>query len=612
MAILTSLHHVTRYRYDRPVQLGPQTIRLRPAPHCRVHLPSYSLKITPEKHFVNWQQDPFGNWLARYVFPERTTDYVVTVDLLAEIAVINPFDFFIELYAEAFPFAYPDDLKRDLLPYLAADPARPALRKFLATVPRTAESTVNFLVDLNQRLQREIGYVIRMEAGVQDPETTLTRKSGSCRDTSWLLVQVLRHLGLAARFVSGYLIQLKPDLKALDGPAGTDKDFTDLHAWAEVYLPGAGWIGLDPTSGLFCGEGHLPLAAAPHYSSAAPISGLVDQADVEFSFDMKLERIAEKPRVTAPFSDEAWHDLVALGDRVDTDLVRQDVRLTMGGEPTFVSIDDYQSPEWNTAAVGPTKRDRADTLIRRLHDRFGPGGFLHYGQGKWYPGESLPRWTFALYWRRDGKPVWRNPELIARETPNAAATIAATEAMAKGVAERLGVGAGHVMAAYEDPAHWILKEAALPENVDPLESKLEDAEERARLARVFGRGLGQASGYVMPIQRWNAQAGTGWISEAWRLRRKHLFLVPGDSPVGFRLPIASLPWLPSQAYPQIVPEDPFAERAPLPDPDEMMQIYRRVGDNPYRQPRINQPLEEGASVRTAMAFEPRDGKLCVF
>lgn len=566
MAILTSLHHVTRYVYDRPVALGPQVIRLRPAAHCRVRIPSYSLKVVPEKHFVNWQQDPHGNWLARLVFPEKTTEYSVTVDVLAEMAVVNPFDFFIESTAEQYPFAYADHLKVDLAPFLATEPPGPRLAAFLAGVPRETARTVDFLVALNARINREIRYLVRLEAGVQSPEETLTLGSGSCRDSAWLFVHVLRHLGLAARFVSGYLIQLKPDVAALDGPSGTEHDFTDLHAWTEVYVPGAGWIGLDPTSGLFCGEGHIPLAATPHYRTASPISGTVDPADVAFSFDMTVSRVAEAPRVTQPFSEESWQALLALGDRVDADLKADGVGLTMGGEPTFVSLDDYQSAEWTTAAIGPAKRVRADDLVRRLRAHFAPGGLLHYGQGKWYPGESLPRWTFSLYWRRDGVPIWRDDALIAREEGSAPADIDGARAFTEALAERIGLERGFVLPAYEDPAHWILKEAELPVNVEPGDSRLADAEARARMARVFERGLGAAVGFVLPIRH---RDGTdGWVSEKWALRRAHLFLVPGDSPLGLRLPLASL------------------ER---PSPDT-----------------------EHEAVRTALAVELRAGKLCVF
>jgi uncharacterized protein (DUF2126 family) len=636
LPISAAIHHVTQYRYDRPVLLGPQTIRLRPAPHCRTKVPGFSLKVTPANHFVNWQQDPHGNWLARYVFPERVTELKIEVDLTAELSVINPFDFFIEPYAEHFPFAYEPALARELSVYLGPDPIEPRLAAYIASLPRDKVHIVTFLVDLNARLQRTIRYVIRMEHGVQTPEETLALGSGSCRDSAWLLVQILRHLGLAARFVSGYLIQLRADIEPLDGPKGTEHDFTDLHAWAEVYLPGAGWIGMDATSGLFCGEGHLPLAATPHFHSAAPISGIVEPANVDFHFDMRVTRMGEAPRITLPFSDAAWNRLDALGAAVDADLIAQDVRLTMGGEPTFVSIDDFEAEEWNTAAVGPTKRAFADRLIRRLQARFAQGGVLHHGQGKWYPGESLPRWGFSVFWRKDGKPIWKNPALIAEIAPAGAKpkaalleSSAAQEAaahdetlrglakhVAAGVAGKLGLDADCVVPAYEDPAVWLIKEGNLPDNCDPLDPKIEDAEERSRMVRTFARGLTTPSGYVLPVQRWNASAQgdpqARWVSEKWKLRREKLFLVPGDSPVGYRLPLSSLPHVPPASYPYVIDRDPVEDREPLPDRQEVAQRFERAAEpHGTRQERIEQEAIEGA-VRTALSFEPRDGLLCIF
>ena len=626
MSILVSLHHATRYHYDRPIGLGPQVIRLRPAPHCRTRVPSYSLKVTPAQHFVNWLQDPNGNWLARFVFPEKTREFTVTVDLIADMAVINPFDFFVEPFAETFPFAYPAEFAEELAPFLDAEPAGPLLSAFLASIPRNRTNIVDFLVGLNQRLHHEVGYLIRMEAGVQTPEQTLAANSGSCRDSAWLLVQILRHVGLAARFVSGYLIQLRPDVVALDGPAGATQDFTDLHAWAEVYIPGAGWIGLDATSGLLCGEGHLPLAATPHFRAAAPISGAVEPAEVTFSFDMTVTRIAEQPRVTYPFSDEAWAALDALGEQVDADLRAGDVRLTMGGEPTFVSIDDYQSPEWNTAALGPTKRTRADELIRRLRDRFAPGGLLHYGQGKWYPGEPLPRWAFALYWRRDGKPTWRDLALIATETASMGPLADDARRFAEAIALRLGLDADYAQPTYEDPAERMLKQGELPENVDPSDPKIDDPVERDRILRTFERHLAAPAGYVLPVQRWSAQPATGWISEIWQTRRRHLFLAPGDSPIGFRLPLSSLPHVKPVDYPHLVPADPMTERGELPDPEMLARVIANRGEAAVARARVVEfrraqgsservvasPSGASVPVRTALTVEPRNGRICVF
>ena len=631
MSIEAALYHLTHYRYDRPVTLGPQTIRLGPAPNSRTRILNHSLKVGPAQHFVSLQQDPYGNYLARYVFPDPVTELKIEVDLVADMTVYNPFDFFVEPAAEMWPFLYPEEIRDDLSIYMRAEPTGEAFAAFMASIDRTAMNTVDFIVALNARLQRELGYLIRPEPGVQTPDETLVFAKGSCRDSSWLLVQVLRNLGFAARFVSGYLIQLKPDLVSLDGPPGTDKDFTDLHAWCEVYVPGAGWIGLDPTSGLLTGESHIPLAATPHYRNAAPISGLASFANVDFGFDMRVTRVAEHPRISKPFSDESWTALDRLGGEVDQVLAAEDVRLTMGGEPTFVSIDDYQSAEWNTAAVGPAKRAKADELLRRLQKRFAPGGLIHHGQGKWYPGETLPRWTFSIYWRKDGKPIWSKAGLIARENTDAGATAADAEKLLTGISASLGVPTDAVAAAYEDPAEWVLKEGKLPDNVDPANSKLEDPEERSSIARIFERGLTVPSGYVLPIQRWQAKAnGVRWRTEKWKTRRGRLFLVPGDSPVGYRLPLGSLPYVPPSDYPYVMPFDPTVPRGQLADPSQpgfrdgapqrMMekadgreQPAASFSAGTARQDRVEQePDAIGGAVRTAIAVEARDGRLCVF
>ena len=618
MVLHVALTHTTRYRYDRPVALGPQIIRLRPAPHSRTPILSYTLKVTPETHFLNWQQDPQGNYLARVVFPERTKEFQIDVDLVADMPIINPFDFFLEPDAETIPFRYESWLAEELRPYLVTEPIGPRLQAWVDQVSREETPTVDFIVGLNQRLEQDIDYVIRMEPGIQTCEQTLELGRGSCRDSAWLMVQILRHLGLAARFASGYLIQLKPDVKPLDGPAGTDTDFTDLHAWAEVYLPGAGWVGMDPTSGLLTGEGHIPLCCTPDPQSAAPVTGMAEPAETTFDFTMEIRRIQESARVTKPYDDAQWTAIDALGERVDASLSEGDVRLTMGGEPTFVSVDDPDADEWNTDAVGPTKARLAADLIHRLRDRFAPGGLLHFGQGKWYPGESLPRWTHSLYWRTDGKPLWRDVDLIADPATDAAPTVEDAGRFAVRLAETLGVDPACALPAYEDPMPYIAREARLPENVDPLDSKLDDVEERTRLARVFEHGLGKPTGHVLPIQRWNARDGRPrWRTERWSFRRERLFLVPGDSPLGFRLPLEALPHVAPVDYPYYMPTDPFAERPELPDVEDLRRqrtTSREPAADEPRQSLVEQgrPGGDEDPVRTAITVEPRDGRLCVF
>lgn len=636
MSIHAVLHHETHYKYDRRVTMSPQIIRLKPAPHCRTPILSYSLKIEPEPHFINWQQDPFSNWLARVVFPEPVEQFKVTVDLVADMAVYNPFDFFVEESGESYPFEYPEALKEDLKPYLRAEEPCELLKAYVASISREKLRTVDFVVGLNARLQGEIKYLIRMEPGVQTPEETLTSLSGSCRDTSWLLVQIMRNLGLAARFVSGYLIQLTPDVKSLDGPSGTDHDFTDLHAWCEVYLPGAGWVGLDPTSGLLAGEGHVPLCATPEPSSAAPISGTLsfqskakttedeepDELDTEFGHEMEVFRLFESPRVTKPYTEEEWAEIDALGHKVDIKITAADMRLTQGGEPTFISIDDMQGAEWNVAAVGPMKQELANILIRRLRDRFAPHGLLTFGQGKWYPGESLPRWAYALYWRGDGKPITRID--LADGTEKATPELA--NLLLRGIAERLEIDPNNAIAAFEDAFYYLHRERQLPANVLPEDNKLKDPEERVRISRIFERGLDAPRGYVLPVQRWQSKA---WLSERWAFRQGRMFLIPGDSPVGFRLPLEALPWLPPMDFPHVIPYDPMRRTEPLPEPDARRQPFfqaptteqearkrqrhqRLVEEKEQPHPQRRGAYLQGGNVRTAMTVEPRDGFLCVF
>ncbi|HEY2572619.1 MAG TPA: transglutaminase family protein, partial [Verrucomicrobiaceae bacterium] len=671
MSIHVALRHVTSYRYDRPVSLSPHVVRLRPAPHCRTRILSYALRVTPEKHFVNWQQDPQSNYLARLVFPEKTPELQVEVDLVAEMSVLNPFDFFVEPNAERFPFRYDSVLAHELEPFQRKLPLTPKFGDYLRGVrerwlrrngggsgPIRRESasgepdgngagenghgparTIDLLVELNQQICSDVRYLIRMEPGVQAPDETLEAGSGSCRDSAWLLCQILRHLGLAARFVSGYLIQLKADVKALDGPSGAEHDFTDLHAWCEVYLPGAGWIGLDPTSGLMAGEGHLPLAATPDPQSAAPVSGAVEKCEVEFHHHMSVSRIYESPRVTKPYTDEQWKEIDALGRRIDGELESGDVRLTMGGEPTFVSIDDMDGPEWNLTAQGPTKRGLAGGLLKRLRQRFASGGLLFYGQGKWYPGESLPRWALGCYWRRDGVPVWNDEGLIADETRDGSLGVEDARRFGLTLAVALGVDSEWLVPGYEDVYYYLWKERRLPSNVDPLQSNLKDEAERARLAHIFQKGLGSVAGYLLPLKReWQGQK-LCWQSGPWFLRDERLYLVPGDSPMGYRLPLDSLPWVAETDFPWIHPKDPMADFPPLPKRAESRQNFLHPvvewlkdtklsptpfagqgqpeprGEKPPATPTAKKPAHgESASaiIRTALCFEPRHGRLHVF
>ncbi|WP_084349339.1 DUF2126 domain-containing protein [Janibacter limosus] len=632
MTIRVALEHRTSYEFAEPTHVYPHTIRLRPAPHSRTPIPSYALRIEPAEHFLNWQQDPFGNWLARVVFPDKVSRLEITVDLTADMTVINPFDFFVEDWASTFPFAYPEQVRTDLAPYLqpvddgdeGSGPA-PEVSAWLArtlpsllTAPRDAAigqgtPIVDFIVGLNRAIRQSVDYTVRLEAGVQTPQHTLERGIGSCRDSAWLLVSALRQLGLAARFVSGYLVQLTADLSAvgddsLNGPA---EDFTDLHAWAEVYIPGAGWVGLDATSGLLCGEGHIPLSCTPHPASAAPISGATAPAQVTFDFSNTVTRFAEDPRVTKPVTDTQWADITELGEAVDELLAQGDVRLTMGGEPTFIAAGGTKDPQWHTAADGEEKRALAMALARRLS---GPGTLRHHGQGKWYPGEPLPRWQIGLAERTDGQPLWHDPELLddpwgpAREESTSPEAADAARGLALGIARRTGIPVEQLVAAVEDPLQQLAQEARRPDGEAPTPGDIapddaeasDEAARAAALARIDTEvDPDTPAAWVLPI--FPAPDGEGWATTTWHTRRGFLALVPGDSPAGLRLPLSSIAWSGGPTTPE---RSPFAPRGALPalDPTTLADVDAA--------PARVLPIDE--SPRTALAVQHREGHLFVF
>jgi len=510
MGTHVSLRHRTAYRYDKAVALGPQVIQLRPTAHCRTPILSYSLDVAPADRILNWQVDPHANKLARVIFPTRTTEFVVEVNLVADLTPYNPFAFFLEPGFENYPFQYAPELAKDLEPYLSTMRSGPLLRTLVASLAGKKASTISLLSTANQRVRDEVGYVTRLEHGIQTAEETLENRSGSCRDSAWLLVQLFRHLGIAARFVSGYLIQLAVEEPAPGAPVadGPKEDSAELHAWVEVFLPGAGWVGMDPTSGLFTAEGHIPLVCTPTASQAAPIIGTVEPSGVHFEYSMTVRRLDEAPRISKPFSEEAWEEVRRVAHQIDADLIAQDVRLTMGGEPTFVGLDEPESPQWNIEALGPLKRTRGLSLIRSLREKTAPGALLHFGQGKWYPGEALPRWAFHCISRNDGVPVWENGDLFALEDASHGYDVKDALAFMQALTHRLQVRS---------------------ENILPAYNLSDDSDEPA--------------GYILPLRRRQPAGRLAWSSQPWFPRVERVVLSPGDSPIGYRITTESMPWV---------------------------------------------------------------------
>lgn len=599
MGKLIALNHKTNYKYDKSIQLGSQTIRLKPAPHTRSHIQSYSLKVTPANHFINWQQDPFGNYLARLVFPEKTKEFKVEVDLITEIRVFNPFDFFLEEYAETFPFTYPDELEKELAPYLEIKEKGKLLNKIVKEINKEIENkekykSIDFLVDVNQKVYKLLKYLIRLEPGIQSCEETLELKSGSCRDMAWLLCQIFRHLGLATRFASGYLIQLTADEKSLDGPSGPDEDFTDLHAWTEVYLPGAGWIGLDATSGLFAGEGHIPLCASPNPSSAAPISGALEDCKSSMEHEMSVKRICEEKPVAKPYTEAEWKEIDQLAYKVDRDLESEDVRLTMGGEPTFVSLDDRSGKEWHFTALSENKSKLALDLLYRLKNKFSDGACLQFSQGKWYPGEELPRWSMNCTWRKDLEKIWKDETLLARPDINLGHNPKDAKKFLIKLTNKLGIPDSYIIPAFESEAHFI--NIARGAFVAGKPIKLEE---------VRKKNINKEVAFVLPLH--HSPTREQWISNKWEFFEPKLRLIVGDSPAGLRLPLSDLPYVETANNEFRETRCPFDQKGKLATYDDLSKQLKsyKVSDENFKD-------DPNALIKSALCTEVRNGIVHVF
>jgi uncharacterized protein (DUF2126 family)/transglutaminase-like putative cysteine protease len=578
MGIQVALKHRTHYRYDKAVSLGPQIIRLRPSLHSRTPILSYSLDVTPSEHTLIWQLDPSSNQQARVLFPKKTSEFTVEVNIVADLSPLNPFDFLLDPAVEEYPFQYAPDLAKDLHPYLLVDPSGPLLRTFVQSCRDQRLGTVNLLLQLNHKVRDEIAYVTRLEHGIQTPEQTLQKRSGSCRDSAWLLVECLRNLGIAARFVSGYLIQLAAEKTELAGSAaGPPSDSADLHAWAEAFLPGAGWIGLDPTSGLLAGEGHIPLACTSSAAQAAPISGTAERPSIDFTYEMTVRRLNDSRPLTQGDAEEQWRRIRQVAHRVDADLEAHDVRLTMGGEPTYVGIDEPESPQWNIDALGDIKRTRGLALIQALREKMAPGGLLHYGQGKWYPGEQLPRWALSCLWRADGVPVWEDVKFIALENHDYGFKAADAFQFMQALTRRLQVTSENVLPAIEQDAQ-----------------------------------TNEPAGYILPIRRRQPLGVLRWSSQAWFPVIESIVLSPGDSPIGYRIPTEAMPWIAPDELEYPFDSAPFADRVRLPiDKPQRMDLFNVEPEPDPLPPVVRLPDGAHELIRPALCIQIRNDRLHV-
>ena len=576
-----ALRHRLDYRFDRPVRLSTHWLRLCPAPGTRANITAYTLRVGPRTHFLNWLRDPFENHLARLDLPEPVRHFTLDLEILAELQPVNPFDFLTEPYAANHPFDYPEQLARDLAPYLLQPATGPATRAWLAALDRTETPTIERLTALNQCVGETLAAADVDTPGSVDTDAVLAAGTGSPRALAWLLTVALRHCGIAARLVSGYRL------------TGTAPEYhAALAAWVEAYLPGAGWIGLDPATGLFTAEQHIPLATAADPLRLRPVIGYREACEETVSEHLEVITLRAR-EADGPYSVAEWAAIQETANHVDDRLKHHNIVLTGGTALEFTRPGRKAAPEWRTTGTGPDKLATAERMARRLRDRLLPGGVICTGQGEWFAGEPAPRWRIHCIARRDGTPAWQEPALLNVPGRDDSPGPEAVPTLASGIARRLGLAPEHLLPAHEDQLHalWSHRQAL---DFRPDGSDLATPEARLALARHLDRAHGPPTGFVLPLSR---DPGTGtWRSGAWPTRRGTVTLLPGEAPMGFRLPLGALP---RSAENRV---EPPPARSPW-DSDAPLAAAPGNGD-----------AAAGASVMatTALCVEHRQGSLRVF
>jgi uncharacterized protein (DUF2126 family) len=601
MSVRVGITHSMLRRFERPVLLSTHWLRLRPAPQTRARITAYSLAVQGGPHYLNWVRDPFENYLARLDVSEPVSTLGLELDLIAELEPINPFDFLSEPDAAQHPFAYPPQLRKELASYLQVTAPGPRCQAWLETLDRAPASTVERLDEVNRRVHAAHGLTATAVPGPVDLEAFLERRTGSCWDAAWLLTLSLRHLGLAARFACGYRIVLAKE--------SGDQDAVSLHTWSEAYIPGAGWIGLDPEAGVFTTEGYIPLACAPDPLHVVPFVGEREAGEKMEGEALRVRRL-DPLDASWPFTDAQWADVQALGHVVERDLEGQGLKLTLGLSLSLVANDPTAGPEWGIASLGSSKREAAEALLERLWKRVAPGGVPHLGQGEWYAGDGLPRWRLACYYRTDGQPVWHNPAWVARRRAHEDVGPGEAKIFAQSLAHALGVQGSGVIAAHEDGLHELWRTRA---RVDPAPAAedLADPVRRRALAERLSVSGGEPTGYVLPIC-WHHRAGR-WTGGTWTFRRDGLYLMPGDSSMGYRLPLDSLVGDEQSELEAQAERSQFEDLPPLPEIYDEVRARLRAASEPHTS---IAPADEGASgdraPRTALCVEVRDGQIHVF